>query len=62
MKAYKCDRCGNFFETKIEYVEIINKGLPKTALARIELNKIRFADLCEKCANSFAEWWKEGAE
>lgn len=53
-KAYKCDRCGSFYEGYFidpeETYVITNK---------IDASKRKFMDLCPVCQNSFTAWVKE---
>lgn len=55
MKAYKCDRCGKYYELeegKLYYylgVDINSEHIAKD-------EKVTFMDLCPKCAESFLKW------
>lgn len=60
-RAYKCDRCGRFYESKkeeelgeymVSYVACKTKGG--------EYTSTRFCDLCEKCMESLNDFMAGG--
>ena len=53
--TYYCDRC----KKEMEASSIISCDThPKTAI-QIRINKWEYADLCDKCKESFKAWWEK---
>ena len=55
-KAYKCDRCGKFYEGY--FIDPEKDYVIGTKLA---ISKAKFMDLCPICQDSFTAWMKEKA-
>ena len=51
MKAFKCDRCGKFYDLKFEQI----KSRAEDFCFKI-VDDISEIDLCDKCFNEFQEW------
>ena len=54
--ANKCDRCGKFYDEKIEYPVLKIRG---------EIHEVRTIgalfgelDLCQSCWDEFRKWWE----
>ncbi len=62
MKAFKCDRCGEYFDSKDSFsgAELSGKGLLYKMCPGRSFTSV---DLCQPCADLLrtflAEWWKE---
>jgi hypothetical protein len=63
-KAYKCDKCGKYFDGEA----IIQMSFDKRSeiifkytlgIKYFDNGNIYFKDLCNKCAKSFCEWWQK---
>lgn len=53
-KAFKCDRCGNFYEpTKSQ--DLIVEHFDKSG-------SIKKQDMCPTCYGKLVDWWKKGKE
>lgn len=51
MKAYKCDRCGKFFE---------HRKIPELGIIRGPLTIGCCLDLCQNCSDELQEWVANG--
>ena len=56
MRVYKCDRCGEYYDTSINDKIWVNGG----KLYFKYSNCIDY-DICPKCKASFVEWWGKNA-
>ena len=54
MKAYRCDRCGKYFDNGLMYK---NK---RVCLSIFANERWTTADLCDTCINSLDEWARKG--
>lgn len=59
MKAYKCDRCGAFYEPYDENGQISVNGMTLIQRGHVLGQTI---DLCKRCASEFEYWFLEGYE
>lgn len=51
MRAYKCDRCGKYFESMDRYKNT------KVCLSIMAAGRWTTADLCEECYRSIESWY-----
>lgn len=51
MRAYKCDRCGNYFESMDRYKNT------KVCLSILAAGRWTTADLCKDCYRSIESWY-----
>lgn len=60
MRAYKCDRCGDFYsqfiEPKITVNSIFRHGIGTNDSYASE-SHFSELNLCEKCVSDFEHWW-----
>ena len=54
MKAYKCDRCGQFFTDIDRVASKSGKVVYSISASPMGSN----VDLCRNCAQSFIDWWE----
>lgn len=59
MKAYKCDRCGRFFEVPTEDGLYYIVGMTKNGTLVKESETVTIYDICPKCAEDFRRWIKK---
>ena len=57
--AYYCDRCG---EKMSEDFSFYCDTHPNAAIKLLQDGEWKYADLCDKCKESFKVWWKENTE
>ena len=57
VQIYYCDRCGKKME---EGTSICCDTHPNTAI-QIQFNGWQYADLCDKCKESFKAWWEKSS-
>lgn len=55
-KAYKCDRCGEYFNICPDVDVIVSKKKAGN-VDKIEFN---IQDLCQNCHDELIEWWEVG--
>ena len=56
--TYYCDRCGKKMEESLAFRCDTH---PNTAI-QILLGEWTYADLCDKCKESFKAWWEKSSE
>ncbi len=56
-KAFKCDRCGRFYEGYF-----IDPEENYVITTKLDASKSKFIDLCPICQDSFSAWIKEYCE
>lgn len=54
-KAYRCDRCGNFFGVNDDFTSIFCRDYIE---GRAGYSDCHEGDLCFKCAKEFKDWLK----
>ena len=60
MTAWKCDRCGKYFETKSEDSDNFERYQDVMQIVRnvLEHNLTEKVDLCPSCLTSFVKWFR----
>lgn len=63
-RACKCDKCGALFEYTVGKAtypigEVVTSSGQKRTVCISVVNHNEAFDLCDKCKQSFLEWWKE---
>lgn len=56
--TYYCDRCG---EKMVESHVFFCPTHPATAIQILLGGEWKYADLCDKCKESFRAWWKKSS-
>lgn len=61
MRAFRCDRCGNYFNKIPKAEKIVVKMVSQSLVRSIENDDV---DLCPDCQKALDSWWinKEAAE